>query len=66
MKGKTIVVIAAVILINLRTLDIFLNVITGNIGNYENWRIIFSFLGFLIILMVTVLFYNSAKKQGKI
>ena len=64
MKGKIIIIIALLVVMNLRALDTFLNVITGNIGNYENWRITFSLLGFLITLIASVFIYNSARKKG--
>lgn len=64
MKVKVILPTIMVFIITLLSFIILLNVLSGNIGNKENWRIIFSLIGFIIPLIATVLLVHHIIKSN--
>ena len=63
-KAKIILPTIMVFIITLFTFIILLNVLSGNIGNKESWRIIFSLIGFIIPLIATGLLVYSIIKSN--
>ena len=64
MKVKVILPTIMVFILTLFSFIILLNVLSGNIGNKESWRITFSLIGFIIPLIATgLLVYNIIKSN---
>ncbi len=62
MKAKIITSII-VFLLTISSFIIFLNIVSGNIGNKETWKIVCSLSGFIILLTFSsLLMYRLVKK----
>ena len=64
MKARVLTAIP-VFLMTLYSFSILISVLSGNIGNNESWRVIFSLLAFTIFLLGTVLSAYSLMKGDK-